>query len=960
MPIAEALLTRALGDLTMSALSIVFSGMADNDDRLELWSITLEGKSGEIVGILTNQQVEDLCQFLESAEIKPIFQAHFLGRLASEENCDVGNYSSELGQAFHKLAKRWCAVSAQNWSTLALDIWENITSQLSIIFPADQVLSVLTPNEIEAFREEIDVKAPVSGVRKGLPQFLRQILQMSGDLDQVTAVRDLIDDLKSQLAEYYNQIRLDHARHDFRIQIDKLYIERNLINVVSRQAINSEQIIADRYRHRLVVTGDPGIGKSTFTEYMIRKLSQERSGLVVPLVIQCRDYVAGRNETLIGMIRDKIASTLQLRVSEQQLESVLTLGWGIVIVDGVDEILDLGHRRSFIRGIEALGKRFPLCSIIVTSRNVGYTQAQFNSERFMRYELPSFTEEEIKEYAQLWFAITRRPESHLGKFLHELESIPDLRGNPLMLSLLCILYRDRGHIPRNRRQVYSQCADLLFNRWDTMRHIEQPYDHQHYGEELMQEIARWFYRSQAAQTGVEERQLQHVIAGFLRDTAAVPGSAATKRADDFLDFCADRAWLLGVSGTNERGQRMFVFTHRTFMEFFAAESLVRTLPISQIVTEVADTYSKDASSVLPDLIVQSAEIHRRGGAREIINGLLEQGGGLGKKHTDKFLPLCLRIINLSPVYPSLMDEIFERTLVNWSKTSPASSFESTARVLELYRDPRNRFMDMLRRDIEKIQGKSQSKNTEHPLVEFLIRWAHFYLDGSTALYDEEWRHFIDDVVPIVLPALLSRKNITLINFLVEAGYMPIPDRVDSGIVVPALGYWVPGYAYCSVERLLLGGSRPQDRTVLERLNSLAESGTQVPPGVANGLDTVGKVRSGRFPFGWSGIAGRGRAAKELKNVLLWFGCISFEGVGTVNPLHDVISKALKFNVNKFFSTREFFLDLCADDIDEDEERQYGTVLNEGQLEKAARNYCAWIRPWCIAEWSLVEKERESS
>ena len=77
MPIAEALLTRALGDLAMSALSIIFNGIGEDDDRLELWSVALQGESGEVIGILTDRQAEDLCRFLGSAEVKPIFQAYF-------------------------------------------------------------------------------------------------------------------------------------------------------------------------------------------------------------------------------------------------------------------------------------------------------------------------------------------------------------------------------------------------------------------------------------------------------------------------------------------------------------------------------------------------------------------------------------------------------------------------------------------------------------------------------------------------------------------------------------------------------------------------------------------------------------------------------------------------------------------------------------------------------------------
>lgn len=990
MPIVETILTRALGDLTMSTLSMVFSSATEYDDRVQLWSVMLQNNFGEVVGILTNDQAEDIAKFLDSVEVRSTFQAQFLGRLAEADNQDTSDFSDRLIQMFSRLAERWCATSGQDWSSLAPEIWDRIVHTMTSLFPADEILSALTPDEIELFREQMEVDAQTSRVRKGVPRFLRDLLDMSTNLERVVTTRDTVTDLRRLLKEYYAQIRLDHAQHDFRIQIDQLYIDRDLVRSGTAERLKSTDIFMSPRRVRIVVTGDPGIGKSTFTEYMIRQLSEKPSDGIAPLVINCKEFGVGGERSLISMLKIKIENSLQLTVSEHDLEDILTVGWGLVIVDGVDEILDLSLRRRFIRAVEALAKRFPLCSIVATSRNVGYSQAQFAENRFARFELHSFTDDEIKEYARRWFSLVGRPESHIDRFLVELDSIPDLRGNPLLLSLLCVLYRARGYIPRNRRQIYSQCADLLFHRWDPMREIEQPYDHQHYGDELMQEIARWFYKSQAAQAGVEEQQLKHVIASFLRDTASVPASEADRRAAAFLDFCADRAWLLGVAGPTERGQRLFVFTHRTFMEFFAAESLARTLEIDDLITEVADIYNKDASSVLPDLIVQSAEVHRRSGARQIITGLLERGGGLGRRQVDRFLPLCLRIVNLSPVYPSLMDKIFEKTISNWAENTPTESHASTICVLELYRDPRNRFMDHLRSDISCISNGICEAGHAHPLVDFLIRWAHVYMNDMTAPFEEEWHEFVNEMVVVTLPHLHTVREDTLAQFLIDNGYSsPAPD-LASGLIARAFNNTVVGYTFRSVERMLWDITRPHDMQVVEALGELARSGEIVDSRIGYALDRSLKVRSSRFPFQWSGPSSGSSHSADLRDIAVWLGCIIFEASANMNPFHDVISSWLGLDWYRIIATRGHYLDLNGearqdededdydedeDDYDEDDEydededglhedRQDETstyrvdLLSEEELDLLATDYTPWLKSWSLGEWNLVEESDE--
>jgi len=870
---------------------------------------------------------------------------------------------NDIATAFKNLAYRWCSDKVTDWSSLAGDIWAEIELYLDKALPAEAILAELSPTDLLVFHAQMETELSKDKDQGGVPKFLRDIVSISLNLTKIDNIRDNVFDIKRHFADYYKQIRIEHAQYDYRIQIDELYVNRDLVDWQSRSHVGSSETFSNSYRPRIVVTGDPGVGKSTFTEHLIWTLAhKDIVSDLAPLVINCREYAAARDASIFSVIRDKLASTLHLRYTDQDIEDILTLGRAFLIIDGVDEILDLSRRRDLIRTVEVLGNRFPLCPIVATTRNIGYSQAKFDSAHFRRYELRPFTENQIEEYVRRWFKLTERPEADVDRFLLELESIPDLRSNPLMLSLLCILYRARGYIPRNRRQIYSQCADLLFNRWDRMRHIEQPYDHQHYGDELMQEIASWFYNSQSAQAGLEEQQIHKVIAMFLIDTAAVPRTEAEKRASTFLDFCADRAWLLGSIGSNNRGQRVFVFTHRTFMEFFAAESLVRSSDMDKVVSEVAKNYDRDASSVLPDLIVQSAEVHRKGGARDIISGLFGLDRTLGNKNTGKYLPLCLRIINLSPVNPRLMEEIFERVFRLWASKEPSETGASIQAVLGMYRDPRHKFMECLNANSECIRGLECTEHSAHPMIQFLIRWAHQYQSNAISAYGDEWDAFVAENIEATLTHLAKVQDTALRHMLIEEGYLH-PKKVNfNDLVTAAFNDAVPGFALRGLYRIVTGRPRLDDIATVHQLANYASKGNKAVIELADRLAEA--VGNDPYPnsYAWTRAAVDSSYIADVETLILWIACVTYEAKGLHTSFNDLSRSFLNIDYQSIFNTRDYYLDkrsvlrvgLLSDERDE---RAAQTPLKQDIIEAMATSWPNWFIKWCLGRYSLVRESR---
>ena len=151
--------------------------------------------------------------------------------------------------------------------------------------------------------------------------------------------------------------------------------------------------------------------------------------------------------------------------------------------------------------VERFCTEYPLAPVMVTSRATGCRQAKLDPQTFSTYLLRGFAEARVAEYVRKWFAqdSAARPDD-ADTFLVESASLSDVRSNPLMLALLCILYRGDGSIPRNRAEVYEQCAHLLLRKWDSRRKIHLKLRAGHLLEPVLRHLAWWLFTRGTVET----------------------------------------------------------------------------------------------------------------------------------------------------------------------------------------------------------------------------------------------------------------------------------------------------------------------------------------------------------------------------------------------------------------------------------------------------------------------------
>lgn len=344
-----------------------------------------------------------------------------------------------------------------------------------------------------------------------------------------------------------------------------------------------------RSLYRAVILGNPGGGKTTLIQklcYDLIKHYNQRlfaNRLVSPMPIVLRDYGNERKlrgYSIVDYIESYANTHLQIKAHPGAIEYLLRNGRVVVMFDGLDELIDTSYRRVITEDIESFCHAYPSVPILVTSREVGYEQAPLSAE-FTVFRLSPFNEEQVSEYVTKWFSTDSTLSRHQQKqqtdsFLAQSLIVPDIRDNPLMLALMCNLYKGENYIPRNRPDVYEKCASMLFERWDKQRGIVVPLPFEHSIRSATRFLAYWIYSSQDLQAGVTEAKLVRECTEYLCGRRFDDRDEAESAARQFVEFCHGRAWVFTDVGTTANGEKIYQFTHRTFLEYFAAAHLVST------------------------------------------------------------------------------------------------------------------------------------------------------------------------------------------------------------------------------------------------------------------------------------------------------------------------------------------------------------------------------------------------
>jgi NACHT domain len=532
-------------------------------------------------------EVDGIAKFLNSAEADVFVRSVAIAILSREFDHSRSDMRDEL-VALLVLVGGMTVKFASNSADKLLAIVSSAVQRTSVAF------RTVAPKEYGALVDRAMHEKNAGYLRSMADRAVVFRSRMEGELADIlqfcSRYRQQVRRHTSELVPAYFDIQR-------RAPIESLYVQPRFRPISHRGLALKELSIVDVVEglYRPVVLGDPGAGKSTFAQqiayvYSGDELAGQKRIETAPFIVPLRAYEAQKRSQQISIpvfIANRISEIYHLRVPDGAIEYLLASGRAVTIFDGLDELLDIGRRQEVCTAVENFAALFSTTPVIATSRRIGYLEAPLQPSVFSIYEMLPFSDEDVRQYTESWFRLDQRlplaeQRAIADAFIAESESVPDIRSNALMLGLLCNVYRGIREIPQNRAELYEKCAVMLFEQWDAERGIIRSGVLKADARAALQDVALWLYMSDELADGVKERVLLERLNNYW--------SKRYELEDDRLDASRTllnawkgRSWILTDVGSSARASdRIFKFTHQTFLEYFASIELVRNFSTPEL------------------------------------------------------------------------------------------------------------------------------------------------------------------------------------------------------------------------------------------------------------------------------------------------------------------------------------------------------------------------------------------
>lgn len=366
-----------------------------------------------------------------------------------------------------------------------------------------------------------------------------------------------------------------------------------------------------------LILGDPGAGKSTLlfhliTEFtdplpkrrlkpvisIITRLFLRKRTRLLPVYIplrSCRKQNKMLLDDLLDPTTDNLTAAMTYYTPKNFFHTCLSKGKALVLLDGLDEVADSDAYQSVVKKVNEFIQLYPKNKVIATCRKAGwrgglnpdciYITLPLDSQqqhdfihkwylailKYASYGLIG-TEEDFKKRAM-------SEANRLVNLLRAKERLREISNNPLILSLICLVHRQRKNLPRGRAELYEDCIEILLDLWDRIdKDLEQEFPTTGQKKKLLRRIA--FHMHNIGIKEIDRHELEVLSLEFL------PEIKDRKTSAELVRQIEVRSGLM-----MERSIDKLAFSHLTFQEFFVVEYF-RSEPDISLDVDVIEDWSK--------------------------------------------------------------------------------------------------------------------------------------------------------------------------------------------------------------------------------------------------------------------------------------------------------------------------------------------------------------------------------
>ncbi|MEM8610435.1 MAG: NACHT domain-containing protein [Cyanobacteria bacterium P01_H01_bin.105] len=378
-------------------------------------------------------------------------------------------------------------------------------------------------------------------------------------------------------------------------KISQNLIQNSSTDLSKRQDIGQFLIRmrSDPAFRRLAILGAPGSGKTTllrhltliYTSRQERKFLHPKMPRFVPVLIYLRDVV----EIIVTTPQLSLVDFLNIWV--QRLQSIDSLkpppDWFakqlnrkrcLILLDGLDEISE-SYRQAVSQWIDFQMKAYPETAFILTSRPLGYKDAQLRQDMTV-LEVQPFSLKQVTQFIHNWYLETeitshynddsgvqeeaKQQADDLVRRIQDSVPLTAMAVNPLLLTMIAVVHRRGSPLPGRRGDLYKEICHILLDTrqrakglQDVLTGTQKQSVLQLLALGLMQAKTRSFTLSSNV-----DKLLQSRLALVTRKPPTSEG------------FLEQMRKVSGILSIREEG--VYQFAHLGFQEYLAAAEIAET------------------------------------------------------------------------------------------------------------------------------------------------------------------------------------------------------------------------------------------------------------------------------------------------------------------------------------------------------------------------------------------------
>ncbi|OYP15199.1 ATP-binding protein [Streptomyces sp. FBKL.4005] len=380
---------------------------------------------------------------------------------------------------------------------------------------------------------------------------------------------------------------------------------------------------------RVLLRGEAGSGKTTLLRWLAVTAARGAftgelaawNGLT-PIFVKLREY-SGRALPVPEVMLDSVAGQITGVMPKAWVERQLVDGRALLLIDGVDELLD-GERRGVREWLRGLLAAYGEVRIVVTSRPAAARADWLRREEFTALHLDRMTAPDLAAFVRQWHQAVRelgedlpctveelpRYEQSLLTSLKDRPHLQSLAGTPLLAAMLCAMHLNRGsQLPRDRMELYRNALHTLVHERDADRNVPSAVDSRLSLNDklvLLRDLAWRLSDNNRSEIPLEQAAVH--VGRKLAGMRHLDGQDGGK----VLEQLRDRSGLL-----RSPAEDRLDFVHRTFQEYLAAEEATEEDRIGNLV-------GRAHLDLWRETIIMAAGHANRPQREELLGGILDR------------------------------------------------------------------------------------------------------------------------------------------------------------------------------------------------------------------------------------------------------------------------------------------------------------------------------------------------